>query len=74
MSLVLKVLIENKDRLLSEVPEDDDKARIHLVTNLLYYYASNYQKDDILSVPREQENQEKLLDAYEYELLDTIQF
>lgn len=67
-------MIDNKDRLLSEVPEDDDKARIHLVANLLYYYASNYQKDDILSIHREQENQEKLLDAYEYELLDAIQF
>lgn len=67
-------MIDNKDRLLSEVPEEDDKARIHLVANLLYYYASNYQKDDILSIHREQENQEKLLDAYEYELLDAIQF
>jgi hypothetical protein len=68
------VLIDHKDRLLNEVPEDDDQARIHLVINLLYYYASNYKKEDIISIPREQETQEKLLDAYEYEFLDAIQF
>jgi hypothetical protein len=71
---VLQVLIDHKDRLLNEVPEDDDQGRIHLVINLLYYYASNYKKEDIISIPREQETQEKLLDAYEYEFLDAIQF
>lgn len=70
----MKTLIKNKDKYLNELPEEDDQGRIHMVANLLFCYASNFPKVDILEINKSIEKQYELYLNYEYELMDSIQF
>ena len=57
---------------MSEVPEDDEQGQIHLIINLLYSYASNKRKFPIQYMHIDAKRGQKLLDTYEYDLMDLI--
>jgi hypothetical protein len=70
----VEVMINNKDRYLSETAENDDQAQSHLVINLLYSYASNKPKPGFFKIDATAKKVDELLTHYEYELMDLIQF
>jgi len=67
-------MIENKDKYLNELKEDDDQGRIHLVTNLLYMYVSNRPRVNMNDSEENIKKTEDMLVHYEFDLMDKVQF